>query len=99
MFDWNETNIAHISEHDVQPEEAEEAITNKPVYLGYDTRNGEDRFLHIGETFAGRVLVVVVTPRNALTRVVTAFPANRAYRAFYVEERDVLYGEGEESSS
>jgi hypothetical protein len=98
-FDWDEANIAHIAEHNVLPSEAEEAVTGKPIYLNYQVKSDEDRFMQIGETSAGRVLVVVITPRNALTRVVTAFPANRAYRAFYASERDVQYGDREESSS
>jgi uncharacterized DUF497 family protein len=98
-FDWDEANIAHIAEHDVEQVEAEEAVTYRPVFVQYLSRGGEDRFIQIGETLAGRILVVVVTPRKGLTRVVTAYPAKRAYREFYVLERDAQYGDREESPS
>jgi uncharacterized DUF497 family protein len=98
-FDWDEANISHIAEHDVLPLEAEEAVVGKPIYLNYFLRGGEDRFMQIGQTLAGRVLVIIVTPRNGLTRVVTAYPASREYRAFYELERDAQYGDREESSS
>ncbi len=39
--------------------------------------------MQIGATRSGRILVVITTLRGGKTRVVTAFPANRAYRAFY----------------
>jgi len=71
LFDWDDANIAHIAEHDVLPTEAEEVIANKPVDVGYQTRNGEERLMQIGETLAGRMLVVVTTPRKGLLRVVT----------------------------
>jgi uncharacterized DUF497 family protein len=72
MFDWDRANIAHIAEHGIEPIEAEEAVTYRPVFVQYLSRGGEDRFMQVGETLAGRVLVVVITPRNGLTRVVTA---------------------------
>jgi uncharacterized DUF497 family protein len=99
VFDWNEANIAHIAEHGVTPAEAEEAVTHKQIFLNYALRGGEDRFMLIGETRSRRVLIVIVTPRNALTRVVTAYPAKPPHRAFYFVERDKQYGDREESSS
>ena len=99
MFDWDEANIGHIAEHGIEPIEAEEAVTYRPVFVQYLSRGGEDRFMQLGETLAGRVLVVVITPRNGMTRVVTAYPASRAYRDFYAVERDAQYGRGEENPS
>jgi len=93
MFDWDESNIAHIAEHGILPAEAEEVVSNKPVDVGYQTRNGEERLMQIGETLAGRVLVVVTTPRDGSLRVVTAFPASRAYRAFYTSRKERQDGE------
>jgi uncharacterized DUF497 family protein len=85
---WDEANIAHIAEHDVLPSETEEVITSNPLDLGQRTRNGEDRLMQIGPTLSGRVLVVITTLRGVKTRVVTAFPASRAYRAFYLAQKD-----------
>ena len=87
MFDWDEANIAHIAEHDVLPHEAEEVITNNPLDLEEQDRNGESRLMQVGETTDKRVLMVVTTPRGSKIRVVTAFPANRAYREFYAAQK------------
>jgi uncharacterized DUF497 family protein len=98
-FDWDQANITHLALHNVLPSEAEEAVIHRPIYLHFSVRGGEDRFVHVGETFAGRVLFFVVTPRNALTRVVTAYPPSPEIRAFYARERDVQYGNREENPS
>ena len=88
MFDWDEANIAHIAEHDVLPSEAEEVVANNPLDIGQQTRNGEARLMQIGATLSDRILVVITTLRGTKTRIVTAFPASRAYRAFYLAQKD-----------
>ena len=90
MFHWDEENLSHISRHDVSKTEAEQVIQNDPLDLERQIRNGEPRILHLGETTTGRVLFVVVTLRNKMLRVVTAFPANRKARKFYAEQKQKL---------
>jgi uncharacterized DUF497 family protein len=98
MFDWDEANISHIAVHNVLPHEAEEAATFKPVALYAVSRNGEERFIQIGETYAGRVLLVVTTSRNGDTRVVTAHDVDLSKRRSYALRRDLQYGDREEDS-
>jgi uncharacterized protein len=83
QFQWDNANIEHIALHGVSPEEAEQVIENEPLDAGAVLRNGEMRTVHLGETDAGRVLIVVVTERDGMYRVVTARPADRKERAFY----------------
>jgi hypothetical protein len=83
-FDWDEFNIAHIAEHDVAPHEAEEAYDSNPLYLDYTVEDGEVRHREIGETLAGRILVVVSTMRGVLVRVVTAYSPDRSLRITYL---------------
>ncbi len=84
-FNWDSANIEHIARHEVTPEEAEQVIENDPLDAPAVLRNGETRTVHLGETDAGRVLVVVVTERNSMYRVVTARPAKKKERAFYAK--------------
>jgi uncharacterized protein len=77
----------HVAEHDVEPFEAEEVVTNDPLDLEEQFRNGEERLMQVGETNALRILVVVTTWRGDLIRVVTAFPATPQLRDFYVAQR------------
>jgi len=83
QFHWDNGNIDHITRHKVTPEEAEQVVGNDPIDAGAVLRNGETRIVHLGETDARRVLVVVVTERDGMYRVVTARPAERKERAFY----------------
>lgn len=83
FFDWDEENIGHLALHQIAPEEAEQVIQNRPVDLSTELRNGENRIVQIGETDAGRILVVVSAMRNKKIRVVTAWPANKNYRRYF----------------
>ena len=86
-FDWNAANVEHIALHGITPEEAEQVIENDPLDAGAVLRNGEARTLHLGETDAGRVLVVVITERDGKYRVVTARPSRRQERKFYAQHK------------
>jgi uncharacterized DUF497 family protein len=90
MFLWDKENTSHIDRHNVSRVEAEQVVENNPFDLERQIRNGERRTLHLGETAAGRVLFVVLTVRNRILRVVTAFPANRKARKFYAEQKQAL---------
>jgi hypothetical protein len=76
-FDWDDSNIGHLAEHGVAPEEAEQVIQNRQVDLESELRNGEERIAHIGETDAGKILIVVSTLHNMKLRVVTACQQTR----------------------
>lgn len=85
---WDVGNINHIARHDVSPEEAEQVLENDPFDITRYLRNGEERLNQVGETDAGRVLVVVTTQRGEDTRVVTAHPADRDMRALYAQMKE-----------
>ncbi len=93
MFVWDSANIDHIALHEISTEEAEQVINNDPLDIERQFRNGETRFVQLGETIKGRVLFVVVTLRGGNLRVVTAFPADRQARKFYSEQKELDNGE------
>ena len=64
FWDWDEENIGHLAGHPIAPAEAEQVIMNRPVDLEAQLRNGEKRVAQVGETDAGRVLVVISTWRD-----------------------------------
>jgi uncharacterized protein len=90
LFNWDEANIGHITEHDVSPEEAEEVILGDPLDTGFEVTDGEDRWAYVGETGQGRILRIVITLRDERIRVVTAFEAPKYWKAFYFEQRGGL---------
>jgi len=94
MFIWDSANIDHIALHAVSTEEAEQVIDNDPLDIERQFRNGESRFVHLGETLKGRVLFVVTSLRGEDVRVVTAFPANKQTRKYYIEQKELDDAEG-----
>jgi uncharacterized DUF497 family protein len=87
LFDWDSANIDHIAEHDVFPEEAEEAILGDPLDVGFDVVNGEERWTYLGETSESQILRVVITMRGEQIRVLTAFEPSRYQKNFYLEKK------------
>jgi uncharacterized DUF497 family protein len=98
MFIWDAENLSHIARHKISQEEAEQVIQNYPLDLERQIVDGEERFLHLGETMTKRILFVVVTERDDLLRVVTAFPADRRARKFYLLNKDTAYAKGDKDS-
>ena len=92
QFEWDDENRAHIAAHGVSCAEAEQVIDNEPFDLEFQTLHGEERFVQLGETNAGRILVVVSTWRKALIRVITAFDAPKAMKRVYIVQKGNLYG-------
>jgi uncharacterized DUF497 family protein len=87
LFDWDRVNLDHIAEHNVAPEEAEEAILGEPLDIGFDVINGEERWSYLGETNEGRILRVVITVRGERIRVLTAFEPSRSEKNFYLKQK------------
>ena len=96
QFDWDESNTTHIALHRVAPAEAEQVVLNDPLDLEFETSSGEERTAQLGETDAGRILIVITTTRDDLIRVVTAFPAAKRLRKLYIIHRGTHEGGTEE---
>jgi uncharacterized DUF497 family protein len=92
LFDWDDENRTHIAAHNVSCAEAEQVINNEPFDLELQAVNGEERFVQLGETNAGRILVVVSTWRRTLVRVITAFDASKSIKQVYIVQKENLYG-------
>ena len=82
-FDWDDANLTHIARQNVTADEAERVLTGATLPLQTDERDGEERYTDLGKTAGGRLLIVAWTWRRRRIRVVTAFPANRKWRALW----------------
>jgi uncharacterized protein len=83
-FSWDDENISHLARHQISPSEAEQVIVNRPADLSSELRNGEERFVQVGETDAGRILIVVIAMQREMIRVVTAWPAKDRFRRYFL---------------
>ncbi len=79
-FLWHEGNTAHIAEHGVSPAEVEEALGRAPSVR----RSRFDRYVAIGPTEGGRLLVVVFLQfKRGVVRVITARDATSKEKRAY----------------
>ena len=82
---WDPWNVAHNARHEVTPDEVEEVCHDDPM----TSATYEGRLRVIGQTLAGRMLTVILAPRNGdgTYYTVTARSASRKERRFYSESQ------------
>ena len=79
-LEWDEDNIEHVSDHNVDPDEIEEALQEKFLKI----RGREDRYLFLAQTEAGRYLTIVaVSKGDGVWRAITAREMDRRERRRY----------------
>jgi uncharacterized protein len=85
-FDWNPDKARHnAAKHRVTFEEASTAFGD-PLSLTIDDPDhsfGEERFLLLGETFSGRLVVVAHAVEGETVRIISARLAQRHERKTY----------------
>lgn len=86
MFEWDSSKLRKIRAHRITGEEAEEALLNAPVPIYEHDIRGESRYVYYGETNSGRLLAVM-TEREELLRVVTAYDLDAAQKRDYLRRR------------
>jgi len=80
-FEWDETNIEHISRHKVFPDEIEDVAFDDEPWI----RKGREgtRYM-LGYTVAGRYLFVVYSLKSkGMARVITAMDMDEKTRKLY----------------
>src|SRR4051812_7137920 len=85
-FDWDaDKGARNLRAHGVSFEEAEDAFADplNATRPDRDHSEGEARFVLLGESRPGRLLVVVHSMRNSAIRIISARLANRRERLEY----------------
>ena len=87
-FDWDEQKAAeNLLKHRVSFDEAE-TVFDDPLYVDFydpDHSIGEQRFIIVGESAHGRLLMVSYTERDDITRLISARELTPAERKKYEE--------------
>ena len=87
-FEWGEEKAAaNLAKHGVSFEEAG-TIFDDPLYVDFydpDHSSEEHRYIIIGESRQGRLLVVSYTERGDVTRLISAREVTRSEREAYEE--------------
>ena len=87
-FEWDENKaLKNLSKHRVSFEEAK-TVFNDPLYIDfYDPDHSEDekRYLIVGQSSQGRLLIVSYTERRDSIRLISARELTRTEREVYEE--------------
>jgi uncharacterized DUF497 family protein len=87
-FEWNKNKAANnLSKHGVSFEEAQ-TVFDDPLYVDFydpDHSEEEERYLIVGESSRGRLLIVSYTERGNSIRLISAREVTRTERAAYEE--------------
>ncbi|MEK7729424.1 MAG: BrnT family toxin [candidate division KSB1 bacterium] len=88
-FEWDENKAnANLRKHKVGFEEAK-SVFDDPFLMTYpdpDHSEIEQRFLNVGASSMGRVLIVIHTDRGTNTRIISCRKATTSERKHYEEE-------------
>lgn len=86
LFDWNEEKAkSNLAKHGVSFDEAT-SVFDDPLFLTFadpEHSLGEQRFIIIGESAKGRLLVVSYTERTKTIRLISARLATNKERKAY----------------
>lgn len=87
-FEWDENKAtSNLSKHGVSFEEAK-TVFNDPLYVDFydpDHSEREERYLIVGESEQGRLLIVSYTDRRDSIRLISARIVTPAEREAYEE--------------
>ncbi|MFM7424860.1 MAG: BrnT family toxin [Elainella sp.] len=88
IFEWADSKAAaNFSKHGVSFEEAK-TVFDDPLYVDFydpDHSEEEERYLIVGESNRGRLLIVSYTERGNSIRLISAREVTRAERNAYEE--------------
>lgn len=88
QFEWNKNKAdRNLSKHGVSFEEAQ-TVFEDSLYVDFydpDHSEEEDRYLIVGESHQGRLLIVSYTERGNIIRLISAREATRTEREVYEE--------------
>ena len=90
-FEWDEDKAdQNLEKHGISFQEASEVFGDPLSAMIADVTHSEreDRFLTIGQSAKGHILLVVFTEREERIRIISARPATRREVGIYEEGKD-----------
>ena len=89
QFEWNENKAEHnLARHGVSFDEAK-TVFDDPLYVDFydpDHSDEEHRYIIMGQSRQGRLLIVSYTEREDVIRLISARQVTRRERAAYEED-------------
>jgi uncharacterized DUF497 family protein len=85
-FHWDEQNEAHLGSHGISRSDAEDVLSGSHHIMEYQMEENEERWVAVGATRAGRILVIVFAVRGEAIRPITGWTADKKTADLYVRE-------------
>jgi uncharacterized DUF497 family protein len=85
-FEWDKHNQRHLARHGIRRSEAEDVLSGNHILLEHEMVRNEERWIAVGSTRAGRILVIVFAVRNEAMRPITGWAADEKTTALYFRE-------------
>jgi uncharacterized protein len=88
IFDWDTNKaVKNLSKHQVSFDEAK-TVFEDPLYIDFydpDHSEAEERYLIVGRSNQGKILIVSYTERDNSIRIISARKVTKAERKVYEE--------------
>lgn len=85
-FEWDKHNQRHLARHGIRRYEAEDVFSGNHVLLEDEMVGDEQRWIAVGPTRAGRILVIVFAVRNKAMHPIAGWAADKEASAMYFRE-------------
>lgn len=85
-FDWDEQNESHLANHDIKRSDAEDVLSGNHILLEYQMEGQEQRWLAVGASRTGRILVIVFAVRAEAMRPITGWAADKETAELYFKQ-------------
>jgi uncharacterized DUF497 family protein len=85
-FDWDVPNEKHLSKHDISRSDAEDVLSGDHILLEYQMEGDEQRWIAVGATRTGHILVIVFAVRSNAIRPITGWAADKETTELYLRQ-------------
>ena len=85
-FDWDDHNEGHLGNHGINRQDAEDVLSGNHILLEYQMEGNEQRWIAVGATRTGRILVIVFAVRGAAMRPITGWAADKDTADLYLKQ-------------
>jgi len=85
-FDWDTQNAGHLANHGISRFDAQDVLSGNHILLEYQMEGDEHRWLAVGATRVGRILVIVFAVRGEAMRPITGWAADKETADLYVRQ-------------
>ena len=85
-FEWDKHNQRHLARHGISRSDAEEVLSGNHVLLEHEMVGDEQRWIGVGSTRAGRILMIVFALRGEAIRPITGWAADKESSALFFRE-------------